>query len=133
DLIGLVEEAKAAAQAGQKATMGQMDLASARHSLIACHERVNSASQRFYSELVSFEALQALSSLVNEQRMVWHQWVSGVKDALDRCRQPIDNVNQALFQCWQEISERAGLVSASVEAARTGQPINITSEKGSQT
>src|SRR5215510_9147793 len=118
DLIGLIEEARTAVQQGQQATMGEMDPADARRALIACQERVNRVSQRFFSELVSFESLKALDSLAKERRKQWPQWVSGVKDALDRCRQPLDDVNQALFQCWQELSERASLVSVSVSSTR---------------
>src|SRR5262245_35965597 len=55
DLIGLIEEAKDAAQLGRQATMDQVDLVCARRALIACQERVNRTSQRFFSELVSFE------------------------------------------------------------------------------
>src|SRR5215813_9759714 len=126
DLIGLIEEAGAAAQQGRQATMGEINLADARRALIACQGRMNRVSQRFFSELVSFESLKALESLAKERRKQWPQWVSGVKDALDRCRQPIDDVNQALFQCWQELSERASLVSVSVKS--TGQQINLARE-----
>lgn len=129
DLIGLIEEAKAAAEEGQKAAVGEINLASTRRALIACQERVNQASQRFFSELVSFEALEALDSLRRERQKHWPEWVSGVKDALDRCRQPIQDVNhQALFQCWQELSERGSLVSVSVQTTSTGQAINIPQE-----
>src|SRR5262245_48840139 len=133
DLIGLIEEARDAAHQGQQATIGQMDLACARLAQIACQERVNRVSQRFFSELVSFESLKALDSLAKERRKQWPQWVSGVKDALDRCRQPIDDVNQALFRCWQELTERASLVSVSLQTVSAGQQISVASERGDPT
>src|SRR5207247_3491423 len=108
------------------------DLSLVRRAMINCQSQVNRVSLRFFSELVSFEALEDLGSLQRERQKLWHHWVSGVKDALDRCRQPIDDVNQALFQCWQELSERSNLVSLSVQATSSGQQINIATEKKSQ-
>jgi hypothetical protein len=59
--------------------------------------------------------------------------VSGVKDALQHCRQPVVEVNQVLFELWQEITEHGALASVSVQAISTGQHINFTPEKASQT
>lgn len=125
-LTGLIEEAKAAAEEGRRAASGQIDLAAVRLALIACQERCLQASQQFFSELASFEAIKDLESLGRERKGEWLKWTNGVKDALDRCRQPIDDVNQVLFQCWQELSERASLVSVSVKS--TGQQVNLPRE-----
>ena len=118
-LTSLTEEAIAAAEEGQQAVLEQIDLARARRVLIVCQDGVNQLTQTFFSKMVSFEAWDDLESLAREQSK-WEQWVLGVKDALRRCREPIGEVNQALFELWQEITEHAGAPSVSVQAISTG-------------
>jgi hypothetical protein len=72
--------------------------------------------------------MEALNSLVQEDGKEWWQWVNGVKDGLEWCRQPLYDVNQALFQCWQELTEGPGLVSVSVNASSMGQQISLARE-----
>jgi small-conductance mechanosensitive channel len=131
DLIGLIEEAIAAAQPALQ-SVAQTNLSEERRALIICQSAINKVSKRYFSEMVSFEALTALDSLAKERRKQWPQWVSGVKDALDQCRMPIEEVSRALFECWQEITERASLVSVSVQATSTGQQISVALEKEDQ-
>lgn len=132
DLIGLIEEARAAAQLGLQAIARQASLSEARNAMIVCQSAINKVSKRYFSEMISFEALKALDSLADERRKQWPQWVSGVKDALDQCRSPIEEVSVALFECWQEVSERASLVSVSVQTTNTGQQISLAPERESQ-
>lgn len=126
-LTSLTEEAIAAAQEGQQAVAEQIDLARARRVLIACQDRVNELTKTFFSKMVSFEAWDDLESLCREQNM-WEQWVLGVKDALKHCCDPIGEVNQALFELWQEITEHAGAPSVSVQAISTGNQFKLTRE-----
>jgi hypothetical protein len=128
DLLGLIEEAVAAVKEGRQSREDQIDPAGARRALIICQERFNRLSHSYYSELVSPEAMEALNSLVQEDGKEWWQWVNGVKDGLEWCRQPLYDVNQALFQCWQELTEGPGLVSVSVNASSMGQQISLARE-----
>jgi hypothetical protein len=123
-LTSLTEEAIAAADEGQQAVAEQIDLARARRVLITCQDRVNQLTQVFFSKMVSFEALDDLESLAREQSK-WEQWVFGVKDALRRCREPIAEVNQALFELWQELTEHAGVSSVSVQAISSGNQFKL--------
>lgn len=123
-LTSLTEEAIAATAEGQQAVAEQIDLARARRVLITCQERVNQLTQAFFSKMVSFEALADLESLAREQSK-WEQWVLGVKVALKRCRDPIAEVNQALFELWQELTEHAGASSVSVQAISSGNQLKL--------
>ena len=116
DLIGLIEEAIAAVQLGLQAVEGAASVGKARNALIVCQAAINKVSKRYFSEMVSFEALKALDSLAKERRKHWPQWVSGVNDALDQCRAPIEEVSRALFECWQEVSEPINLISIGMTA-----------------
>ena len=126
-LTSLTEEAIAATEEGQQAVAEHIDLARARRMLIVCQDGVNQLTQTFFSKMVSFEAWDDLESLAREQNK-WEQWVFGVKDALRRCREPIAEVNQALFELWQEITEHAGAPSVSVQAISTGNQFKLTRE-----
>jgi hypothetical protein len=121
-LTALAEEAVAAACEGLDAVNNQIDLARARRALINCQAGVNQLTQSFFARMVSFEALADLDSLAREQGK-WEQWVLGVKDALRQCREPIGEVNQALFELWQEITEQASIPPVSVRAINTVQRI----------
>lgn len=129
DFIGLVRDAKAAADEGRKVTKGQLDLAGARQALTTCQERFSRLSGRLYDDVVSFERIEALNNLAREKGGEWARWVEGVKDALSQYPQPLFEVGQALFPCWQELSERAILASVSTQATGTGAQIFITREK----
>jgi hypothetical protein len=127
-LTSLTEEAIAAAEEGQEAVAEQIDLARARRVLIACQDGVNQLTQTFFSKMVSFEAWDDLESLAREQSK-WGQWVVGVKDALRHCCEPIVEVNQALFELWQELTEHAGAPSVSVQAISTGNQFKLMREE----
>ena len=58
-------------------------------------------------------------------------WAGSVKHGLEQCRQPIDAVGKALAACWQEIAERIGTTSISVQATNIGQQIT-TDASGSR-
>ena len=124
EFVGLLREAKDFAERGCRAAVSPIDLPEARQAIIECQRRASEISQRFFRDLASREALDALNTLGLEQRKRWLEWVRGVKDALDHCRQPIEDLNQALFQCWQELSECSGMISLSVRSTSTGQ-INL--------
>jgi len=109
DLLGLLHELRSNAGAG--ARRPPEDYAGARRTLIACQQRAFLIARRFYWELYSPEAVESLHLLQNEGRQQWRPWTIGVKDALARCRAPIEELNQSLFQAWLELSERPAMVA----------------------
>jgi hypothetical protein len=129
DFIGLVREARVAAEAGRKATRGPLDLTGARQALATCQDRFNVLSSRLYHDVISFERIDALNNLAQERGGDWARWVEGVKDALSQYPQPLFDVGQALFPCWQELSERVSPPFATGQATSTGVPISITREQ----
>jgi len=123
DILGRLEEALIASREGQQAVGHPLDLDRMRRALTTCQERFNWISQRFFSDLVSYQRLDDLTALGRERRGEWIAWGSSVKEGLDRCQQPLYDANQALFRCWQEIAERVGMTSVSVQATNIGQQI----------
>lgn len=107
DLAGLSQEARAAAARGLAAASTPQSVAGVRQALIAVQEQFNRLSGSYYQELVCFERLDGLSRLMRRNSSELARWAQGVSDALHRCPQPLYEVSQALFCCWQSLSERA--------------------------
>jgi len=109
DLLGLLHEMRSNAETAVHKF--PQDYGSTRRELIECHQRAFVIARRFYWELYSPEVVDSLHQLQNEGLQQWQSWTTGVKDALAQCRTPIEELNQALFQAWLELSERPGLVA----------------------
>jgi hypothetical protein len=108
DVLGLLHELRS--KADSSARRQPYDFGLARRALIECQQRALLIARRFYWELYSPEAVESLHMLESEGLEQWRPWTGGVQDALSRCRAPIEELNQSLFQAWLELSERPGLV-----------------------
>lgn len=123
DLMGLLDECLKSARTAQKAVGHPLDMDGARRALAKCQESFHRIEQQFSADLVSYEKLKDLASLGNERRGEWLAWAGSVKHGLEQCRQPLDGASKALAACWQEIAERVGMTSISVQATNIGQKI----------
>lgn len=121
DIRGLLAEAIAASGEATQAVVYPLDVDSARRGLARCQERFHLVSRRFAADLVCYERIADLTSLGLERRGEWRAWSRAVKDAIEGCRYPLDQVADALFQCWQEIGERVGMSSVLVRTTNVGQ------------
>jgi len=122
DQMGLLEEGLKAAQAAQKAASHPADLGRARLALTTCQERFHGMEQQFSTDLISYEKLRDLASL-GARGGEWPLWAKSVKDGLEQCRGPLERSSKALAACWQEIAERVGMTSISVQTTNIGQKI----------
>jgi len=124
DVLGWIEEALAAATEAEQAVGNAPDMYRARRALTTCQERFHRFDQQYSSELVSYERLDELARFGRQRGGEWRRWASAVKQALEQCRQPLQDVNQALFLCWQELAEHLGTTSVSVQNTTIGQQIS---------
>lgn len=124
DMMGWLEEAMATARDGQQAAERQLDLDRAWRALTTCQQQFSQIEYRLF-DLLSYDRLAPLMRFGRQQGGEWQAWTSSVKAALDHCQSPIYDVSEALFRCWQEIGERAGLTSVSVQATNIGQQITV--------
>jgi hypothetical protein len=122
DLMGFLDESLKAARVAQKAVGHPLDLDGARRALATCQERFHRIEQQFSADLVSYEKLKDLASL-GARGGEWPPWANSVKQGIEQCRQPLDGASKALAACWQEIAERVGMTSISVQATNIGQKI----------
>ena len=128
DLLGWLEEACAAAGEGQQAARHPIDLDRVGRSLTTCQERFNRITHRFSSDLVRYERIAELTRFGRTHGGEWRGWANSVKTGLDWCAQPLYDVGQSLFECWQEIAERVGTTSVSVQTTNIGQQLTIPHE-----
>jgi hypothetical protein len=116
ELLGWLDEAIAAAGEGRQAAAYPIDLERSRRALATCQERFIRISHHFSSNLVAYERIAELIRLGRLRKGEWRAWAAGVKEALDRCEEPLYDVNLCLFRCWQEIADHLALGSVSVRA-----------------
>jgi hypothetical protein len=120
DMIGWMDEALIAADEAQQAVTAHVDINRARRALAICHERQQRVARQFSFDLVGYDRIAELTRFGYTRGGEWRGWAQSVRTALEACREPIYEVSQALFRCWQEIAERAGMTSLSVCASGIG-------------
>jgi hypothetical protein len=101
---GWIEEALGAARQGQQALQRPNEVEAARRALAFGQERYSRVAHRLLSDLMSYERVDMVTRLGRERGGEWSAWSKGVRSALDRCRQPLLDVDQALFACAQAIA-----------------------------
>lgn len=121
DVLGWLEEARGAVTAGQQAAGAAYTIERARQALITCHAQVNRAQHRFVTDLAAYERVAALLHLGNERGGEWLAWAHSVHEALERCQQPVHDVQQTLLLCWQEMVERMGTLGVALQELLTSQ------------
>jgi hypothetical protein len=124
DLLGWLTEANDAASDGRLAATPPVDLNRMRPALITCQARVSRVAQRFSSDLMCYERIAELLRCGRARGGEWWAWARSVKAALDCCRQPLFDIDEALFSCWQELVERAETRSVAVQTTNVGQQLS---------
>src|SRR5262245_20155194 len=132
EVDGWIAGAVEAAADCSRAVAHPLDVDGARRALIACHEKFSRAAQEFSSGLVSYERIAELKQFGEERGGEPRAWTNGVIAALEQCRGPIDDVNDALVLCWQELTERLGHGGVSVQTTTIGQHIRGAAVQASQ-
>ncbi len=124
DLLGWAEEALLAAGEAEQATAYPLDEHRLRKALATCQERYGRLVQQYLSDLAPYEQMAELLRFGRRRSGEWQAWTRSVKQALEDCRQPLHDVSQALFHCWQDLSERLAMSSVSIQNTTIGQQIS---------
>lgn len=127
DLMSSVRAAKSAIEESRKTLPHRLDLT--RQALTTGQTQVNQLLALFYHDLASFEQIDALRRLARARGGEWAKWVQGVRDALDRCPQPLHKVGQTLLNCWQDLVEQTSRLSVSVQATSIGQEFHVVQKE----
>jgi hypothetical protein len=95
------------------------DAAPAYQALVDCQRYAVLMAERFNHRLVAPDALTTLGLLSRGDDTGWQAWAFGVRDAIERCRGPLHDLNAALLQCWQELAALSQLPNLTVSARRS--------------
>ncbi len=126
DMMGTLHEAQKAALDARRAVGHPVDLDRARRALTICQQRFHQIEQQSAADLMAYDKLRELARLGNERRRGWLPWANSVKQGIEECRQPQEAVSLALASCWQELAERLGTMSISMQATNVGQQITLS-------
>jgi hypothetical protein len=95
------------------------DATPAYRALVGCQRFAVLLAERFNHHLAAPDALATLGLLSRHDDEGWAAWAFGVRDAIERCRGPLHELNAALLQCWQELAERSEMPNLTVSARRS--------------
>jgi hypothetical protein len=126
DLRGWAEEAREAAAQASDALAHPPDFNLGRRALGVATERFIHIEYRFFEEAVAHDAVNELLRFGRRSGGEWLSWTAGVVQALDGCRLPLRELDEALFRAWQELGERLGSRSLTVQANNIGQQITTS-------
>lgn len=129
DLRGWAEEARAAAGQASDALHHPADFTLARRALSAANELVLRLERRFFDEAVAHGTVSELLRFSGQRGGEWQSWTRGTVQALDVCRVPLGELDQALLRAWQELGERLGARSLTVQTNSIGQQITAAAAK----
>jgi hypothetical protein len=95
------------------------DASPAYRALVDCQRYAVLLAERFNHRLAAPDALTTLGLLSRGDDAGWQSWAFGVRDAIERCRVPLHELNAALLQCWQELAALSQLPNLTVSARRS--------------
>ena len=105
ELLGWLLELAAAALEAERAVRGPANLDQARRALANSQERYQRMQRCFLASLASYEQLKELDRFSAMRRGEWPAWAKTVKQGIDQCRGPLEEVGRAQAECWQELTE----------------------------
>jgi len=127
DLGGWLDEAAAATAAALGAVARPLDGHRARETLARANERFIQIEYKLLFDLLSAEQLEELARFGRQRGREWLAWTGSVIQALEQCRAPLREVDEALLLAWNELSERLGTGMVSVQTTNIGQQISSAS------
>lgn len=88
------------------------------------NDRFVTLEYRFFGDAVSYETIDALTRFGRQRGREWLGWSGSVVQALEACHAPVHALDAALLKAWQELSERLGSRSVSLQTTNIGQQIS---------
>jgi hypothetical protein len=121
---GFLEEARQAAEEAYRAALDPGNAARTRGALICCQKEFHRFAGHFASELGSCDRIEDLRTLGKERAQGWLNWTTVVTQTLEQCRELVEKVQNALFLCWQELTESMSMPAVLVQTFTIGQHIS---------
>lgn len=124
-LQAAAEEALAAARSAVAVAGYPLDMDRLRQDLISAQRAYNEVLKIYLFELLFNRGLAELTQPRGRWGDSWRRWGRAVTASIVSCRQPVFEAAEALFQCWQEMVDRIGMNSVSVQTKAIGQEISV--------
>jgi hypothetical protein len=121
ELVGLSEECLSTAEEARQAAGPSLDPNQMRRCLAESQKQFHKLSRNLWSNLLSYDRVRALVQFGSKHRPEWRGWVDSVRQGLDRSQPAVEAVEEAYFQCWQEIAERVTASPVSLNTTNVGQ------------
>jgi hypothetical protein len=123
DLRGLCEGMREAAKQARDAIAHPADFNLGRRSLAAANQRFMRLEYRFFDEGSAPPTIAELQRFGRERGREWLSWSGSAVEALESCRTPVRELDEAFLEAWQELGERLAARSVSVNATAVGQVV----------
>lgn len=123
ELVGLSEECLSTAEEARRFAGPAFEPNQMRRSLAESQKQFHSLSRNLWSNLLSYDRINALVQFGSKHRPQWRGWVDSVRQGLDRSQPAVQAVEEAYFQCWHEIAERVTASPVSLNTTNVGQYI----------
>lgn len=124
DLDGWLAEGLIASTEARDAVKHPLDAYRARQALGTANERFIRLEYRFFGEALSYDTVGGLARFGRQRGREWLGWSESVVQALEACRQPVNELDAALLHTWQELTERLSMRSVSLQTTNIGQQIS---------
>jgi hypothetical protein len=105
DILGWLNESTAELEQGIRVLDSKRDYSGAAKSLVASHQKLLLILHTFSWEMVRHERIDELVQLAKERDGEWPSWSASVRESLEQLRQPLNDVQEAMLECWQEVAE----------------------------
>lgn len=129
DVLGLVEEGTAAAVAALSA-VDPLDGHRVRQALARANDCFLRVEYKLLFEIMCAEQIEKLTGFGRQRGGEWLVWTGSVIQALEHCRDPLREADEALLLAWQELSERLGAGSVSLQIINIGQQTSPVALEG---
>jgi hypothetical protein len=107
EMSTLMDDAEQAAMDGQDTAFGKLDLGGSGAAILRCHKSIRQCAKLFDNELTSPQTVTALEHLQSEGQGRWTAWVRSVSEGLADCRAALEQIDDAIIECWAQWSEVA--------------------------
>jgi hypothetical protein len=129
DLVGTLEGAVVHAAKGVHASQQDETSSEVRIALRDSHDLINRFARTFYTDLATHESIAQLLQMGRERGKEWRSWTGVVKTAIEHCAVFLSDVQGALLECWDELTERLAAKGFSIRSTNIGQQITMQEDK----
>jgi hypothetical protein len=123
EMQGRQKEASVAAAEAKRAVDPPLNLDRAWRMLKESHQAMNLVVRMYSSDMASYERVDDLMKL-RAEHPEWAGWVEAQLLHLQRVGKQISDASEAFLPGWQEIAERVGMTSVTVQSTSIGQQIS---------